>query len=70
VIIDSSMDRSGAKDDSSAVSFWESFPTMKAVRTGRVVALRHDSLYRPGPRMVKAMRILGQVLAPDLYENE
>lgn len=70
VIIDSSMDSAGKPGESSATSLWESFPTMKAVSSGRVVTLHHDCLYRPGPRMAEAMRLVARALAPELCEEK
>lgn len=59
VIIDSSM---GNETVEKALSAWNRLASVKAVKEGRVRVLAHDALFRPGPRMVEAVRLLGEAL--------
>lgn len=44
------------------VDAWRRFPSIPAVRDGRVVAVREDALFRAGPRIPEALRILERLV--------
>jgi ABC-type Fe3+-hydroxamate transport system substrate-binding protein len=43
---------------------WRRFPSLPAVRDGRLVTVDGDLLFRPGPRAVEAAQVLFQALHP------
>lgn len=43
---------------------WRRFPTLPAVRDGRLVTLDGDIIFRPGPRAVEAARMIAHALHP------
>lgn len=43
---------------------WRRFPTLPAVRDGRLVTLDGDLIFRPGPRAVEAAQTLARALHP------
>jgi iron complex transport system substrate-binding protein len=61
VIIDSSM---GNETVQLAQRVWGRLGSVKAVKEGRVHVIVDDALFRPGPRMVDAVRLLGNALHP------
>lgn len=43
-------------------SDWQRFPTVPAVKTGRVLVIREDALFRAGPRIPEALAVLERLL--------
>jgi len=41
---------------------WQRFPTMPAVRDGRVLVIREDAIFRAGPRIPEALAVLERLL--------
>lgn len=65
VIIDSAMGPGPVADrQAEADRFWRRLSSVRAVRESRVRVLYHDALYRPGPRMGLALRLLARTLHP------
>ena len=69
VIIDSAMGRESGGPSHDKDTPWDRLSSVEAVIKGRVKSLRHDALYRPGPRMAEALRILGATLHPEYYRE-
>ena len=44
------------------LAFWQTYPTIPAVRRGRVHATPGTSVFRPGPRLLSAIRTLAAAL--------
>jgi iron complex transport system substrate-binding protein len=64
VIIDCSM---GTEAGTATLGFWTRFPSLAAVRTGRVHPFRSFEALRPGPRLAIALEELARVLHPDRF---
>ncbi|MCC6764573.1 MAG: ABC transporter substrate-binding protein [Deltaproteobacteria bacterium] len=64
VIVDCSM---GTEASTAALAFWERFPSLAAVRNGRVHPFRSFEALRPGPRLALALAELARVLHPDRF---
>lgn len=47
---------------------WRALPSLPAVRTGRVYLIVDDRLVVPGPRVAEAVRLIAQVLHPDVVK--
>lgn len=63
VIIDSSM----GTEQTAAAGFWERFPSLAAVREGRVYAFRSMRVLRPGPRLPQAFEDLARLIHPEAW---
>jgi iron complex transport system substrate-binding protein len=63
VIIDASEAHTGA------ASPWMRFPSLAAVKSGRVHNLRLGDVLLPGPRIVRGMRLVAALLHPDRVES-
>jgi len=50
----------------SPFAYWQRFPELPAVRTGRLHAVDGDLIFRPGPRVVEGARALAAILHPEL----
>ncbi len=50
-------------------AFWRKFPTIPAVRDGRIVSLDLETLSRPGPRIVGSLRALAAALHPEAFRD-
>ena len=48
----------------SVVELWRTYPSVAAVKTGRVFAVASDMFIVPGPRMVDAARAFAEMLRP------
>jgi iron complex transport system substrate-binding protein len=64
VIIDSSM---GTEERSEAGRYWQRFPSLAAVREGRVYAFRDYRALRPGPRLPAAFEDLARLIHPEAW---
>lgn len=67
VIIEASMGSEEAADGGAAVAFWRDFPTIPAVRDGRIHGYRAYALLRPGPRVAATLAAVARFLHPDLW---
>lgn len=69
VIIDTTM---GNEEwaGSAAHRFWDVFPTVPAVREGRVYAHKADQLLRPGPRIAEAFETVARLIHPERFAAE
>ena len=64
VIVDVAMAPAGSRREE-AVRFWTRWPSLPAVRDGRVHVLNGGALMRPGPRAPEAAAALARVLHPE-----
>lgn len=64
VIVDCSM---GTEASTATLDFWNRFPSLTAVRNGRVHPFRFFEALRPGPRLALALEELARVLHPDRF---
>ncbi len=67
VIIDASMGSEEAADRAAAVAFWRDFPTIPAVRDGRIHGYRAYELLRPGPRVAATLAAVARFLHPERW---
>jgi iron complex transport system substrate-binding protein len=70
VIIDASMGSEAAPDRSAALAFWQGFPTIPAVRDGRVGGQGASELLRPGPRVAETLATVARFIHPERFEPE
>jgi iron complex transport system substrate-binding protein len=70
VIIDASMGSEAAPNRSAALAFWKDFPTIPAVRDGRVVGQGASELLRPGPRVAETLATVARFIHPERFEPE
>jgi ABC-type Fe3+-hydroxamate transport system substrate-binding protein len=50
--------------------FWAQFPTLPAVRDGRILSVDIETLSRPGPRIAEAIRDLARAIHPAAFSDE
>lgn len=50
--------------------FWRQFPTLPAVRAGRIVSIDIEILSRPGPRITEALLDLARAIHPEAFPDE
>ncbi|MSR75129.1 MAG: hypothetical protein EXS14_06645 [Planctomycetes bacterium] len=62
VIVDLSIGEDADDALKAGEAYWSTFPTLPAVRTGRVHLLKAPALARPGPRIVEAARLLARII--------
>lgn len=67
VIIDSTMGNEAMAGAAAATRFWDAFPTIPAVRNGRVVGFHAYELLRPGPRIGAAFEQIARFLHPERF---
>lgn len=65
VIIDTAM----GSDQAPPMEFWKTFPSIPAVRQGRVYGHRAFVLLRPGPRVAEAVEALARFIHPELFQE-
>ncbi len=53
-----------------AANFWSRYPSLPAVRDGRVVVLDEDLIARPGPRIFDGIEDLARVLHPERFGGD
>jgi iron complex transport system substrate-binding protein len=51
--------------DESCLGPWKRYPTLKAVKNGRLYQIDADELARPGPRLVDGLERLAALLHPE-----
>jgi iron complex transport system substrate-binding protein len=64
VVVDSSMGTEAAK---ATIEFWARFPSLAAVRAGRIHPFRSYHVLRPGPRLPAAFADLARVIHPERW---
>jgi iron complex transport system substrate-binding protein len=64
VILDSSMGKELKSSMEVLLESWSNLSSIDAVKMKRIEFIHHDALYRPGPRMVDALRLLADALHP------
>lgn len=64
VIIDASMGSEELADGAAVRGFWETFPTIPAVRDHRIHGYRAYELLRPGPRVAETLATVAGFLHP------
>jgi iron complex transport system substrate-binding protein len=69
VIIDTTMGSEGAGGTEAVLRFWQRFPGLPAVRTGRVHRYAADPLLRPGPRIPDALESLARFMHPERFSR-
>lgn len=67
VIIDSTMGNEERTGAGAASEFWRSFPTIPAVREGRVVGFQAYEILRPGPRIAAAFATIARFVHPERF---
>ena len=67
VIIDASMGSEEATDHAASVEFWKDFPTIPAVRDGRIHGYRAYELLRPGPRVARTLAAVARYIHPERF---
>jgi iron complex transport system substrate-binding protein len=67
VIIDGSM---GSEEDDKAryLGLWQNFPTLPAVRDGRVHGTRSYTVLRPGPRLPEGFEEIARLIQPERFQ--
>ncbi len=55
------------EDYRSAIGEWSRFPTVPAVKNGRVYAIDSDIIDRPSPRIVAGLEELARLLHPEVF---
>lgn len=69
VIVDASMGSEEAADRAASLAFWNDFPTIPAVRDGRVHGYRAYELLRPGPRVAETLATVARFLHPERFAD-
>jgi iron complex transport system substrate-binding protein len=64
VIIDCSM---GTEAGTATLAYWKRFPSLTAVKTGRVHPFQSFEALRPGPRLARALEELARLLHPERF---
>jgi iron complex transport system substrate-binding protein len=64
IVIDSSM---GSEESAAGAQFWGRYPSLAAVRTGRVHPFRSYRALRPGPRLPAAFEDLARLIHPERW---
>lgn len=68
VIVEGAMGSEGVDEKArSAISFWSRFPSLPAVREGRIVAIPENLIARPGPRLFDGLLQLARALHPECF---
>ncbi len=49
---------------------WQQWPSISAVRQGRIYEADDTSLIRPGPRIVQGLKVLARTLHPELFVRD
>jgi iron complex transport system substrate-binding protein len=69
VIIDSTMGSEIREGESGAAAFWKAFPTIPAVKAGRISGYKAYEVLRPGPRIGEALEIIARFVHPERFEE-
>jgi len=68
VVIDTTMGNEETPGAPGAMRFWKAYPTIPAVRDGRVYGEGAYVLLRPGPRVAEAMELMARLIHPERFE--
>jgi len=53
-----------------AVAFWNGWPSIPAVKSGRIAVVDADIVSRPGPRIIEGLEAVARALHPELFPIE
>ncbi len=67
VIIDTTMGNEEQAGAGASLEFWKRFPTIPAVRDGRVHGYKQYQLLRPGPRIDQALETIARIIQPEAF---
>lgn len=67
VIIDGSMGSEETQDSEQRLGIWKNFPTVPAVRDGRLHGRLSSAMLRPGPRLPDAFEELARLIHPERF---
>jgi len=67
VIIDTTMGNEERAGAAAALAFWNSFPSIPAVRERRVSGYKAYQLLRPGPRIAEAFEMIARFIHPERF---
>ena len=68
VIIDGSMGSEETQDAEQQLGIWRNFPTVPAVRDGRLHGRLSAAILRPGPRLPEAFEELARLIQPERFQ--
>jgi len=69
VIIDSTMGSEVRAGEESSAAFWKAFPTIPAVKEGRISGYRAYEVLRPGPRIGEALEVIARFIHPERFDG-
>jgi iron complex transport system substrate-binding protein len=67
VIIDSTMG-SEVRAGGESSAFWKAFPTIPAVKEGRISGYKAYEVLRPGPRIGEALEVIARFIHPERFD--
>ena len=70
VIIDGSMGSEEKQDPEQRLGIWKNFPTVPAVRDGRLHSRLSFAILRPGPRLPDAFEELARLVHPERFQED
>jgi iron complex transport system substrate-binding protein len=68
VIIDGSMGSEEKQDSDQRLGIWRNFPTLPAVRDGRLYGRLSYAILRPGPRLPEAFEEIARLIHPERFQ--
>ena len=68
VIIDGSMGSDEKQDPDQRLGIWRNFPTLPAVRDGRLYGRLSSAILRPGPRLPEAFEEISRLIHPERFQ--
>jgi iron complex transport system substrate-binding protein len=68
VIIDSTMGSEEKKNETQVFGVWKNFPSLPAVRNGRLYGRRSYTLLRPGPRLAEGFEEIARLIHPERFQ--
>ena len=68
VIIDGSMGSEEKLDTDQRLGIWKNFPTLPAVRDGRLYGRLSSAILRPGPRLPEAFEEIARLIHPERFQ--
>jgi cobalamin transport system substrate-binding protein len=69
VIIDTTMGNEERAGAAAALRFWKAFPSLPAVRDGRIYGYKAYQLLRPGPRIGEALSLIARFIHPERFRR-
>jgi iron complex transport system substrate-binding protein len=70
VIIDSTMGSEVRAGEDNATLFWKAFPTIPAVKEGRISGYKAYEVLRPGPRIGDALEVIARFVHPERFRDD